>query len=104
MARQEARHRLMKKILKRREQLAEAAGRHNKKRQRTSPSDHYHISHYPKASYDLTAWLSELDNDPATQVCALIVLISFLIYCEVEFYSTFKRPYSRPPSRDQILR
>ncbi|KAG2033983.1 hypothetical protein BDR03DRAFT_935455 [Suillus americanus] len=34
-----------------------------KKCQCTSPSDHYHISKYPKTSSDLTAWLSKLDSD-----------------------------------------
>jgi hypothetical protein len=70
MVRQEARHRLVRKILKRHEKLAAEAGQWNRrqKRQRTSPSDHYHISKHPKASYDITAWLSELDGDPAKEV------------------------------------
>ncbi|KAG2062480.1 hypothetical protein BDR04DRAFT_1040308, partial [Suillus decipiens] len=32
----------------------------------TSPFDHYHILKYPRASHDLTGWLSDLeDDDPA---------------------------------------
>jgi len=101
MARQEARNRLMKKILKRRELLAEAGGQSRKKRQCTSPSDHYHISKYPKASYDLTAWLSKLDSDdPAKKVCGIFMLILTLICCGLEFYPATERPPSSPPPRD----
>lgn len=101
MARQEARSRLMKKILQRRELLAEAAGRSRKRRQRTSPSEHYHISKYPRASYDLTAWLSELDsNDPARKVCGTFMLILALMCCGLEFYTATERPPVSPPPRD----
>lgn len=36
--------------------------------ERTSPAAHYHISKYPKASYDMTAWLGDLIEDPAVKV------------------------------------
>ncbi|KAG2744431.1 hypothetical protein P692DRAFT_20878210 [Suillus brevipes Sb2] len=34
-------------------------------RERSSPTAHYHMSKYPKASYDMTSWLSDLEGDPA---------------------------------------
>ncbi|KAH7921017.1 hypothetical protein BV22DRAFT_1107414 [Leucogyrophana mollusca] len=70
MSRLEARDRLIGKIMERRERLTaeESARNPNPKRRRlrTSPSDHYHIAESARTSYDLTAWLSELTDDPAT--------------------------------------
>ena len=36
---------------------------------RTPPSDHYFIAKHADTSYNITAWLSELKNDPAVTVC-----------------------------------
>ncbi|KAG2055703.1 hypothetical protein BDR06DRAFT_881584, partial [Suillus hirtellus] len=30
---------------------------------RTSPSDHYHVSKHPRASFDLTSWLTDIEDD-----------------------------------------
>ncbi|KAG2029778.1 hypothetical protein BDR03DRAFT_1017973 [Suillus americanus] len=35
-------------------------------RERTSPANHYHISKYARASFDLTEWLNELPEDNQT--------------------------------------
>ncbi|KAG2140146.1 hypothetical protein DEU56DRAFT_705242, partial [Suillus clintonianus] len=66
MTRIETRERLMGKIVKARATLASRegdAGSQRRQRQRTSPSDHYHISKYATTSFDLTGWLSELPED-----------------------------------------
>ncbi|KAJ8593115.1 hypothetical protein M405DRAFT_732044, partial [Rhizopogon salebrosus TDB-379] len=38
-----------------------------RRRQRTSPSEHYYIAKHPRASYDLTSWLVDLGEDPAIE-------------------------------------
>ena len=35
----------------------------------TPPSDHYFIAKHADTSSNITAWLSELKNDPAVTVC-----------------------------------
>jgi hypothetical protein len=38
-------------------------------RARMSPSDHYLIAKYARATDDLTVWLSEQQDDPSVKVC-----------------------------------
>jgi len=35
----------------------------------TPPSDHYFIAKHADTTYNITAWLSELKNDPAVMIC-----------------------------------
>ncbi|KAG0692732.1 hypothetical protein DFH29DRAFT_1008196 [Suillus ampliporus] len=62
MTRLESRECVISQINQRREELLKP--RHEP-RERTSPAAHYHISKYPKLSYDITAWLGELTDDLA---------------------------------------
>jgi len=80
MTRIETKERLMTKIINARSELASREGgpisqRHQ--RERTSPADHYYISKNAKASYNLTEWLSDLEDDRA--VVVRIYLISLLL-------------------------
>jgi len=45
---------------------------------RTSPAEHYHMSKYPKCSYDVFAWLGELKDDPAIKgsIFPIVFLLS----------------------------
>jgi hypothetical protein len=48
---------------------AQSALRNTRRRQQTSPSDHYHIAKHPRASLDLTSWLTDIkDDDSAKRV------------------------------------
>jgi hypothetical protein len=62
----EARERVIARINERHQQLLKPHCR--PPRERSSPAAHYHISKYPKASYDMTSWLSDLEGDPAIKV------------------------------------
>ncbi|KAG2038107.1 hypothetical protein BDR03DRAFT_862394, partial [Suillus americanus] len=35
--------------------------------QQTSPSDHYHIAKHPRASSDLTSWLTDIKDDDSAK-------------------------------------
>jgi hypothetical protein len=67
MTRIETRERLLGKIVKARTALIDP-GSQRRRRERTSPADHYHISKYAKTSYDLTEWLGDLLDDIAIVV------------------------------------
>jgi hypothetical protein len=71
MAVQEARSRIFLKINSqvKRTLTAQSTLRNTRRRQQTSPSDHYHIAKNPRASFDLTSWLTDIeDDDPAKTV------------------------------------
>jgi hypothetical protein len=63
----EARERVIARINEQHEELLKPH-RQRPPCERSSPTAHYHISKYPKASYDMTAWLGELEGDPAIRV------------------------------------
>lgn len=77
MTRLEARERLIARINQRREEIARPLTQ-QQPRERTSPAAHYHISTYPTKSYDMTAWLSDLRDDPAIKVSFDLIIISYL--------------------------
>jgi hypothetical protein len=62
MTRIETRERLLGKIVKARTTLIDP-GSQRRRRERTPPADHYHISKYARTSYDLTEWLGDLLDD-----------------------------------------
>lgn len=83
MTRIETRERLIGKIVKARATLAsreDDAAPQRRQRERTSPSDHFHISKYAKSSIDLTEWLSELPEDDLA-----VVVRSFSKFLVISF-------------------
>jgi hypothetical protein len=77
MTRIETKERLMAKIINARSELGsreDGSRSQRHQRERTSPADHYYISKYAKASYNLTEWLSDLEDDPAVVVRTLLFL------------------------------
>ncbi|KAG2739977.1 hypothetical protein P692DRAFT_20668274, partial [Suillus brevipes Sb2] len=67
IANQDAIERLCAKVINAREQFLAQQGTNRPRRVRTSPSAHYHIAISAHATYDLTAWLGGLGNDPAVK-------------------------------------
>jgi hypothetical protein len=77
MTRIETRERLIGKIVKARATFTsreDDTGSQRRQRERTSPSDHFHISKYAKSSMDLTEWLSKLPEDDLA-----VVVYSFFL-------------------------
>jgi hypothetical protein len=68
IATQDAIERLCSKVINARAQLAAQQGSNRRHCVRTSPSEHYHIAKSARSTYDLSAWLGELGDDPAVQV------------------------------------
>jgi len=78
MTRLEARERLIARINQRREEITRTLTQ-QQPRERTSPAAHYHISTNPTKSYDMTAWLSDLGDDPAIKVSFDLIVVSYLL-------------------------
>jgi hypothetical protein len=86
--------------------IAVRLGLARRRRQRTSPSNHYHISKYPKASHDLTRWLSDFeDDDPAKKVCLLILFDMYLLLMMhlSELHPATQRPSPCSSSRYRLF-
>jgi len=66
---QEAIERFCEKVIAAREHFAnENSTQPRCWHERTSPSEHYYIAKYSRVTHDLTSWLGDLGNDPATEV------------------------------------
>jgi len=88
MTRIETKEHLLAKIMKAQSELASREERPGTQhRERTSPADHYYISKYAKASYDLAEWLSGLEDDPAVAVRS--ILLSVVTFTELNTRISF---------------
>ncbi|KAG1855213.1 hypothetical protein DFJ58DRAFT_626943, partial [Suillus subalutaceus] len=67
MTSQDAIERLVKKVIVTHGTIVTQKANPRPKRLRTSPIDHYYIAKYSRESFDLTAWLVDLANDPAVK-------------------------------------
>jgi hypothetical protein len=85
----EARERVIARIVQRREELLKAP---SVPRERTSPAAHYHISKYPKASYDMTGWLGDLAEDPAVKVSSSFKYFLIYSYGVIGLHSKIEKP------------
>lgn len=96
----EAHEQVVARIVQRREELLKAPSIPHKC---TSPAVHYHISKYPKASYDMTGWLSDLAEDPAVKVSSSFKYFLIYSYGVIGLHSEIEKPSIGKITWSQVL-
>lgn len=89
IASQEGIERFIEKVNTARENMkAPTQDNPRSRRLRTSPQDHYHIAKSSRVSDDLTAWLAAHGDDPAIEVCLLLLSPDMFIKISLYLFRT----------------
>jgi hypothetical protein len=98
MTSQDAIEHLVKKVIAAREIIVVQKANPRPKHLHTSPIDHYYIAKYSCESFDLTAWLVDLADDPVVKVCLSVYTFhsSFIAFFS-ELHPSPERPFACLP-------